>query len=124
MLAKGEEVFERWDRMIVFFVPSWVSGALGMPLGRFAAWNLLAALLWTIGAGLGAYGLLEAASGGTFVRSILPILLAAAAAGGIVLLLRRRRGARGDQPADAVCELSAPRPAETAPSAARVRTPR
>jgi membrane protein DedA with SNARE-associated domain len=56
-LAAGERFEGRWGRLVVFFVPSWVSGALGMGFRRFAVWNFFAAFTWTLVAGLGAYGI-------------------------------------------------------------------
>jgi membrane protein DedA with SNARE-associated domain len=94
-LEGGERFMERWGGLIVFFVPSWVAGGLGMPFGRFALWNVPAAFLWTLTAGLGAYGVGSAASGGSLVSSLAPLLVAAAAAATIVFLFvhwRRRHG--------------------------------
>jgi membrane protein DedA with SNARE-associated domain len=93
-LDTGERFEKRWGRLMVFFVPSWVSGALGMPFGQFARWNVLAALLWVMCAGLGAYGIGSAASGNGLLHSLLPILIAAGAAAALILLYvrwRRRR---------------------------------
>ncbi len=93
-LGAGERFERRWGRLMVFFVPSWVSGALGMPFGQFALWNVFAAMLWVLCAGLGAYGIGAAASGSGLLHSLLPILIAAGAAAVLVLLYvrwRRRR---------------------------------
>jgi membrane-associated protein len=91
-LDAGEQIERKCGRLIVFFVPSWVSGALAMPFGQFARWNILAATLWMIGAGLGAYGIGAAVSGGTFGDSALALALAALALATIAwLLLRRHR---------------------------------
>jgi membrane-associated protein len=62
-LAAGERFELRWGRLVVFFVPSWVSGALGMRFRQFAVWNFLAATVWTVVAGLGAYGIGSAVAG-------------------------------------------------------------
>lgn len=62
-LAAGEHFEDRWGRLVVFFVPSWVSGALGMSFRRFAVWNFLAAFVWSLVAGLGAYGVGSAVAG-------------------------------------------------------------
>ena len=107
-LAAGEKVEQRWGRLIVFFVPSWVSGALGMSFRQFATWNLLAALLWNVGAALAAYGVASAASGHSFPRVVVPLVVAAAAAWATARMFRafRRRhphshkgaGVSGGQP--------------------------
>jgi membrane protein DedA with SNARE-associated domain len=78
-LDSGEKFSKKWGRLVVFFVPSWVSGAIGMPFGQFARWNILAAALWMIAAGLGAYGVGSAASGGSLTSILVPLVLAAAA---------------------------------------------
>jgi len=87
-LEAGEKVERKWGRLIVFFVPSWVSGALGMPLRQFAFWNLLAALLWNIGASLAAYGVASAASGRSLSHILIPLVVAAAAAWATVRIFR------------------------------------
>ena len=96
-LAAGERVEQKWGRLIVFFVPSWVSGALGMRLRQFLVWNLLAALLWNVGAGLAAYGVASAASGKSALHSLIPIVIGVAALAAIYLILRSllRRRHRG-----------------------------
>ncbi len=90
-LSAGERVEERWGRLIVFMVPSWVSGALGMRFGQFARWNTAAAFLWTLGAALGAYGVGSVASGGKLVDSVPTLLVSAAALGAIVVLALHHR---------------------------------
>jgi membrane protein DedA with SNARE-associated domain len=100
-LAAGGKVEQRWGRLIVFFVPSWVSGALGMSLRQFATWNLLAALLWNVGAALAAYGVASAASGKAASHVVIALVLALAIAGLTVLLFRsfrRRHGAAAQPP--------------------------
>jgi membrane-associated protein len=87
-LEAGEKVEQKWGRLIVFFVPSWVSGALGMRLHQFVVWNLLAALLWNIGAGLAAYGVASAASGKSALHSIVPLAIGVAALAAIYFILR------------------------------------
>src|SRR4051794_14547681 len=43
----GSRAAERWGPLLVVFVPSWVSGALEIPLRRFALWNLIAVIGYT-----------------------------------------------------------------------------
>jgi membrane protein DedA with SNARE-associated domain len=96
-LATGERFADRWGRFMVFFTPSWVPGALGMPFGQFARWNLAAAALWNIGAGLSAYGVASAVGGGSLLDSVPPLVIAVLALIAIFVLglhhHRRRRGA-------------------------------
>jgi len=98
-LEAGEKVERKWGRLIVFFVPSWVSGALGMPLRQFAVWNLLAALLWNVGAALAAYGVASAASGHSVSHIVIPLVVAAAAVWVTVTIFRtvRRRHHHSEQ---------------------------
>jgi membrane-associated protein len=95
-LASGERLQEKVGGVMVFFVPSWVSGSLGMPLRRFAGWNLAASLVWTLATVLGAYGIGSAVSGGNVGDWLVPALVAAAAIGGLVwaFVHWRRRAAR------------------------------
>jgi membrane protein DedA with SNARE-associated domain len=61
-VASGERLRRRWGRLTVFLAPSWVAGALGFPLRQFAFWNLIGSAVWTIVAGLAAYGVGSAIS--------------------------------------------------------------
>jgi membrane-associated protein len=90
-LGAGEKIEAKWGRLIVFFVPSWVSGALGMPVRQFAFWNLFAAALWNVGAALAAYGVASAASGKAGVHVIVPLVIAGIAAGAMVWIFRSLR---------------------------------
>jgi membrane protein DedA with SNARE-associated domain len=83
-LATGHRLEERIGGVMVFFVPSWVSGSLGMSLRRFATWNLAASLVWTAATSLGAYGIGSAASGRDLKHWLVPALIAAAAIGALV----------------------------------------
>jgi membrane protein DedA with SNARE-associated domain len=87
-LEAGEKIEQKWGRLIVFFVPSWVSGALGMRFRQFVVWNLLAALLWNVGAGLAAYGVASAASGKSALSSAVPLAIGVAALAAIYVILR------------------------------------
>lgn len=87
-LMAGEKVESKWGRLIVFFVPSWVSGALGMTLRQFATWNLLAAMLWNVGAALTAYGIASAVTGKAAVHVVVALVLAVAVGAATVWLFR------------------------------------
>ncbi len=93
-MESGRRFAERWGKFMVFFVPSWVPGALEVPFGVFARWNLLAAALWTIGASLSAYGVTEALKGHGLLHSAIPVLIAILALAAIGVLAFRRRRAR------------------------------
>lgn len=87
-LGAGEKVEQKWGRLIVFFVPSWVSGALGMQLRQFMVWNLLAAALWNVGAGLASYGVASAASGKSALHIVVPLVIGVAALAAIYFIVR------------------------------------
>jgi membrane protein DedA with SNARE-associated domain len=93
-MESGRHFGERWGKFMVFFVPSWVPGALDVPFGVFTRWNLLAAALWTLGASLSAYGITEAVKGHSLVDSALPIAIAVLALTAIAVLGFRRRRRR------------------------------
>jgi membrane protein DedA with SNARE-associated domain len=54
-LARGERFFSRYGLLAVYFAPSWVAGSTGMGGSRFLLANALAALIWTLLVGGGAY---------------------------------------------------------------------
>lgn len=90
-VQSGRRLSLRVGGATVFFVPSWVSGWLGMSGRRFATWNLLASILWTLAAGLGAYGAASAITGRSLVHVLIPIAIACAALAGIALAFRQWR---------------------------------
>jgi len=55
MLAHGDEVYERRGVLAVYFAPAWMAGISGMRARRFLAANALAALIWALMVGLGAF---------------------------------------------------------------------
>ena len=56
MLERGERLYVRWGWLAVFVTPAIVSGTAQMPPYRFAAWNLLDSLMWTMSMAATAYG--------------------------------------------------------------------
>ncbi len=56
LMHSGQHVYRRWGRLAVFVTPTFVSGALRMPLPVFLRWNAAAAILSTAITALGAYG--------------------------------------------------------------------
>src|ERR1700746_1764102 len=63
MMERGESVYARWGCLGVFVPPAHVSGTAKMALGRFAFWNLLDSLLWTVSVAASAYGIGRLATG-------------------------------------------------------------
>jgi membrane protein DedA with SNARE-associated domain len=62
-VAKGEQVYQKWGRAAVFVTPSVVSGALKMKFRQFAVWNFLAAIVFVLSVGPGAYGVGRVSTG-------------------------------------------------------------
>jgi membrane protein DedA with SNARE-associated domain len=77
----------------VFVTPTWVSGALGMARDTFLAWNALAALVSTLIATLGAYGIGSAVLGQLSARrGTISLAIAALTLTALVIAIRRRHG--------------------------------
>ena len=92
-LARGERFYERYGMVAVFFTPSWMAGIAEMRWSRFFPANLLAAVAWSLGFGLGAYfagpPILEVAEDIGLAGTLIVIGLVVAAL--TAELLRRRR---------------------------------
>jgi membrane protein DedA with SNARE-associated domain len=54
-LARGERLIARYGPVAVLLLPMWVAGVGRMAWPRFLVWNVLAAVAWTLVAGLGGY---------------------------------------------------------------------
>jgi membrane-associated protein len=95
-LARGERFYERYGMVAVFFTPAWMAGIAEMRWSRFFPANLLAALVWSVGFGVGAYfagpPILDVANDFGLVGTILVAALVAAAV--LAEVLRRRRVAQ------------------------------
>jgi membrane protein DedA with SNARE-associated domain len=96
-LERGERLIERYGPVAVMFAPTWVAGIFEMGWRRFLPWDVIAALAWTLVAGLGGYffgppiaNALKTAN----VAIIAGCALAAAIAATVYFVRRRRRGAR------------------------------
>ena len=92
-MEHGERVYARWGWLAVFFTPAIVSGTAKMPPYRFAFWNLLDSLGWTVSVAASAYGVGRLATGhhGAHDIAILIAGLGAGALGAIVAVRRHRR---------------------------------
>jgi len=92
-LSRGERFYERYGMVAVFFTPSWMAGIAEMRWSRFFPANLLAAVAWSLGFGLGAYfagpPILEVAEDIGLAGTLILIGLVVAAL--TAELLRRRR---------------------------------
>jgi membrane protein DedA with SNARE-associated domain len=54
-LARGERLIGQHPAVAVFLLPMWIAGVCRIALRPFLIWNALAALAWTLVAGLGGY---------------------------------------------------------------------
>jgi membrane protein DedA with SNARE-associated domain len=93
-LGAGERFYRRWGPLAVFLTPTWVSGALRMPRNSFLIWNALAAIVSSLVAVFGAYGIARGLLGQLSARpgvAALAAALGAAAVAGVAMYRRRGR---------------------------------
>jgi membrane-associated protein len=95
MLAHGDRVYERRGMLAVYFAPSWMAGISGMRPSRFIPANAVAALVWSLLVGLGAFWIGPSVADiladiGTVGLVVLVVLVITS-----VVLERRRRRGRG-----------------------------
>ena len=93
LIQRGESRYARWGWLAVFFTPAVVSGTAKMPPYRFALWNLLDSLGWSVSVAASAYGVGRLATGHHTGRDI-AILLIGLAAGVLVAVAAMRRHRR------------------------------
>jgi membrane-associated protein len=55
MVGHGDRLYARYGYPAVYFAPSWMAGINGMRASRFVPANTIAALVWALLVGLGAY---------------------------------------------------------------------
>ena len=48
LMQRGQQLYSRWGWLAVFFTPAVISGTAKMPPYRFAFWNLLDSLGWSV----------------------------------------------------------------------------
>ena len=93
MMERGEGLYARWGWLAVFVTPAVVSGTAKMPPYRFALWNLLDSLMWTVSVAASAYGVCRLATGGHTWHDV-AILVIGLGAGALVILTAVRRHRR------------------------------
>jgi membrane protein DedA with SNARE-associated domain len=100
-LERGDRFYERFGPIAVFFTPSWVAGIHGMRASRFLPANAIAALVWSLVVGVGAYfagpPIVELVSDLGLLSGIVVGCLVAAAIAGAVLHRRRRTRRRSSR---------------------------
>ena len=95
IMQRGERLYARWGWLAVFFTPAIVSGTAQMPAYRFALWNLLDSLGWSVAVAASAYGVGRLATGHHTGHDIaIPVIGLAAGALGAVTAVRRHRRRR------------------------------
>ena len=108
MMQRGESLYARWGWLAVFFTPAIVSGTAKMPPLRFAVFNLVDSLAWTVSVAASVYGLSRLVTGHHNWHDV-AILVIGLGAGALVTVTavrrhRRRmaehRGAADGSPAD------------------------
>jgi hypothetical protein len=62
-MERGEELYTRWGWLAVFVTPAIVSGTAKMRPYRFAFWNLMDSLGWSVSVAASAYGVGRLATG-------------------------------------------------------------
>jgi membrane protein DedA with SNARE-associated domain len=94
-VARGDEIFDRWRFVAILLAPSWVAGIHGVPARWFLPINLVSALLWGCGIGLGAYyvgpAVVDVVGDIGWVTAIGLAVLVLAGLGAGMLRRRRRR---------------------------------
>jgi membrane protein DedA with SNARE-associated domain len=95
MEERGERLYARWGPVAVFVTPAIVSGTAKMLPYRFALWNLLDSLTWSISVAASAYGVSRLVTGHHAWHdiAILAVGLGAAALVTVVAVRRHRKRA-------------------------------
>jgi hypothetical protein len=78
----------------VFFTPAIVSGTADMPPYRFAFWNLLDSLGWSLSVAASAYGVGRLATGHHTWRDIAILIIGLGAGALVIVVVRHRRRRR------------------------------
>jgi membrane protein DedA with SNARE-associated domain len=92
-LQQGQKLYARWGWLAVFFTPAIISGTAKMRPYRFAFWNLLDSLGWSVSVAASAYGVGRLVTGHHSGRDI-AILVIGLAAGALVAVVAVRRHRR------------------------------
>lgn len=101
VMERGEDLYARWGFLAVFVTPAIVSGTAKMPPYKFAFWNLLDSLGWTVSVAASAYGIGRLATGHHTWHDI-AILIIGLATGALITVtaVRRHRRLTAQRPAD------------------------
>ena len=96
---RGERLYARWGWLAVFVTPAIVSGTAKMRPYRFAVWNLLDSLGWTVSVAASAYGIGRLATGHHAWHDI-AVLVIGLGIGALftVVIVRRHRRRKARRP--------------------------
>ena len=97
MEERGERLYARWGWLAVFVTPAIVSGTAKMPPYRFAVFNLLDSLGWSVSVAASAYGVGRLATGHHAAHDIAILLIGLAAAVLVAITAVRRHRRRRTQ---------------------------
>ena len=107
LMERGQQLYARWGWLAVFFTPAVISGTAKMPPYRFAFWNLLDSLGWTVSVAASSYGVGRLATGHHTWHDVAILVIGLCiAAFGIVVAVRRHRRHEARRPAAATDEPS------------------
>jgi membrane protein DedA with SNARE-associated domain len=104
VMQRGESLYAQWGFLAVFVTPSIVSGTAKMPPYRFAFWNLLDALAWTVSVAASAYGVTRLATGHHTRRDIAILVIGLGAGALVTVIAVRRHRRRTAQRPDAIAD--------------------
>jgi membrane protein DedA with SNARE-associated domain len=93
MVQRGERLYARWGWLAVFVTPAIVSGTARMPPFRFAVFNLLDSLGWSVSVAASVYGIGRLATGHHAAHDV-AVLVIGLAAGVLVAVVAVRRHRR------------------------------
>ena len=104
---RGERLYARWGWLAVFVTPAIVSGTAKMRPYRFAVWNLLDSLGWTVLVAASAYGIGRLATGHHAWHDI-AVLVIGLGIGALftVVVVRRHRRQKARRPGAVAHEAS------------------
>ena len=106
-MQRGEKLYARWGWLAVFFTPAIVSGTANMPAYRFALFNLLDSLGWSVSVAASAYGVSRLATGHHTGHDVAILIIGLAAAVLVaVTAVRRHRRRRTQRLGSTVNEAS------------------
>jgi membrane-associated protein len=94
LISFGDRLYDRFGFAAVLLAPTWVAGVHGMSATRFLAANAIAALVWAVAIGAGAYAAGPAIAGALDEERLVAALMVAVVAAVILAMVVWRRRSR------------------------------